>query len=399
MEIKKLLSFSLLKYLELAVSAISSLILAHKVGPQGMAAISPLLLYITYSGFFSLGGPSVYLKEKSKGEFSNRGKVLLNVLLAAIFTTLCYFIIFGWSYIFVPFISMAVFVRSYLIANFRIKDKIFVINIACISSALSTLLLVILLVNNVDEYIMSVFLGHVIAIIIYLNFDKSVLQRFIVTIKDKIDINDWHSFLKLGLKLNIVAFLTLFLMSTDRLIVLNLGLNSDAIGTFQLSDMIAGLFYLLITNVMFFFYPSWIRRIQRDSVFRNKYLKISCVLPFLLISLFPIAYFASCFIFPYLFPEFVDLSFYLMISMLMKTCVIGFSIQNVVYISNNSEGELIKRYVSMLVFYLLGVAINYFLYLKLDFLFEWFLIINAVFLLIIVSVYNYVCYKRINFKF
>ncbi|WP_305463968.1 hypothetical protein [Photobacterium leiognathi] len=80
-----------------------------------------------------------------------------------------------------------------------------------------------------------------------------------------------------------------------------------------------------------------------DINFRKKYIKFVKIFSVSFIIILPLIYYVSSFAFPYIFPGYMDLNIYFTLSVAVKLSVLGVSLLNVIYISDNNEMDLIKK--------------------------------------------------------
>tara|TARA_B110000211_G_scaffold206965_1_gene242426 strand:- start:6091 stop:7284 length:1194 start_codon:yes stop_codon:yes gene_type:complete len=383
------LKFSFFKYVEFFLLGFTNLILANKLGVGLMSGLMPLLLFITYSSFFSLGGPQAYIKQSSINKFKTNKHLIINYIISVLICLLVFLFFFKVNQYYVFFTALAVLLRSYFIAMCRIKGDIGTINIACLMSSTFIFSAVCLYVDTIETYFLILFTGHLIAIFIYIRNEESLLKRIKVGLSTSLNIKSWLIFIQLGIKLNTLGLLSIFLLSSDRLLMLFVSDNSSVLGTFQLADMMSMLFYLLIVNIHFYFYPKLLRLLKDDKVLIKRYFNWITVISLTSIILCPLAFFLGDYLFPILFPSYKNLELYIFLSLLMKIGVLSLTMQNVVYIAQGKESRLIKIHFIIAAFIISFSLFFNFLYKKYN-LADFFIPLSLSIILILISlVFNY----------
>lgn len=204
-----------------------------------MGKAIPVLLYITYSSYLSLGVNQVIIKKYE--EFCEKEKSLefLNVNLQYHFLISIITIILAYIFIDVKFafltglISAATILRSYFMAYFRVKNEIYRLNKNNLIFSILLLLSVFILVENWFDYLFYWAVSLWISVFIYL-FDARkllivLLQKHIFSI----NLNQTTFILKQGIRLALLGLITTFLLTFDRIIISNTDLSLEAKGTYQ----------------------------------------------------------------------------------------------------------------------------------------------------------------------
>ncbi|WP_305463969.1 hypothetical protein [Photobacterium leiognathi] len=250
--------YSTLKYVEMFILAIVNILLARKIGPAEMGYGMSFLLFVTYSNYFNLGGPQVYLKMKAIGNRVDYNIISKNIILALLFSLFIPLILFDNidDSIFIGLVSITVLLRSYYLSRCRLKENLKAINIINIFGSFSLLLLFFLFVNNFTDYIKMWFVSNLLVLIIYVFYEVEFTRKLINGVFFKVNFDDLMFFYGVGIKLSLIGLVTTLFLSMDRLMISMLDNDQKTLGVYQLSDTMSMLFYVFITNVQFYFTQS-----------------------------------------------------------------------------------------------------------------------------------------------
>ncbi|MEZ9713365.1 hypothetical protein AB4267_10840 [Vibrio cyclitrophicus] len=339
--------FSLFKYLELIILALVNVLLAAKLGPKEVGYGMPFLLFVTYSNYFNFGGPQAYLKKCSVGNFDNCSLLSKNIVIASFLSAFSAYFIFDVvkDAFLVGLVSITVLIRSYYLARCRVVENLRTINFISIIGSLSLLFLFFLFVNNFSDYLLAWAISNSIVLAFYYLNEKKFTHNLCLGLFSSFRLDEVKSFYSLGIKLSLIGLLSTLLLSMDRLVITLISFDKSDMGAYQFSDTMSMLFYVFITNIHFFFYPKLIKKISHCELFRERYLKFTRFIVFIVpIQLF-ICYYLGSFVFPLLFPNYNDLQLYVSLSVAIKLVVLSITLSNVVYVALNREYELIMNLV------------------------------------------------------
>ena len=355
--------FTVLKYFELAVSAITTFFVAKKIGPTELGHSITVLLYITYSNYLSLGLNQALMKNISK--FSTELQIkefitanLQYILLACCLNiTICYFVINEPFMFFTILISCGVLLRGFFSSYFRSIYKIRVLNINNTLFSISLLGLVFLYVNTWYEYMVYWAISIWGCLLLYFVSDYIFFIQIVKGSFKKISIEQLKFNLSEGVKLAITGIITTFLLTTDRIVISHKDYPIEVKGTYQLADYFGTSFYMFVTTIFFYYYPKWIEKIRNDTSFRKKmmeYVKKTMYLP----PLFALIFFLIAKLSVYLFfHDYNELEYMVIGSVLLKSFVIINSLFSIYFIGIDKENEYIKQtFPACVLFLCLGVS-------------------------------------------
>ncbi|GAK99708.1 membrane protein [Nonlabens ulvanivorans] len=347
--------FSGLKYLEIIITALTTFFLAEMIGPTEMGKAIPVLLYITYSSYLSLGVNQVIIKKYE--EFCEKEKSLefLNVNLQYHFLISIITIILAYIFIDVKFafltglISAATILRSYFMAYFRVKNEIYRLNKNNLIFSILLLLSVFILVENWFDYLFYWAVSLWISVFIYL-FDARkllivLLQKHIFSI----NLNQTTFILKQGIRLALLGLITTFLLTFDRIIISNTDLSLEAKGTYQLADYFGKAFYMICTTILFYYYPKLLNALRKDYDFMLKYIRFIkygtiAILPISILSMITINLIQN-----FYFKTYIDLEWYVSYNLILKMIVLLSSLIATIYIAMDSEYLFAKTNVYLMI--------------------------------------------------
>ena len=366
-ENKGVIVFSVLKYFELAVSAFTTFFVAKKIGPVELGYSIPVLLYITYSSYLSLGLNQALLKNRSRftNDFQIKEFITANLqyLLFACFINIliCITVIDKPYSLFTGLISCGLLIRGFFSSYFRSIYRVGVLNINNTLFSIMLLVLVFLYVNTWYQYVLFWSISIWVCVFLYFISDYKYLLIIIKNIFGRISKEQLIFNLSEGIKLAITGFITTFLLTADRVIINHKDYPIEVKGTYQLADYFGVSFYMFVTTIFFYFYPKWIERIRNEMLFRKKMIEYvgnsMYIVPLFAIFFFFIAKAAEIFV----FSEYKGLEYMVVCSVLLKSYVIINSIFSTYFVGIDQEKEYIKLTIPIcVIFACLGV----FFYLK-----------------------------------
>lgn len=346
---KGVIWFSLLKYVEIGVTAATTFFLAKKLGPREMGYAIPVLLYITYSNYLTLGVNQILIKNFSrfKDETAKIERFItinlqflmavgvVNILLAFLFLDLKYALL-------ASFISMATFLRGFFSSYYRATYRIKVLNKNNIIFSVFLFSFVSIFVTTLQGYLFYWTICLSGALVLYFLDSRMFFVKIFRNITNLHPKKEILFNLKEGAKLAISGLLITILLTSDRFIINKMNIPIEIKGSYQLADYVGTAFYMLFTTVFFYFFPRWIERIRTDLFFRKKFIKLIRIslisIPFCLI----ISYYVSKLIADIFFHEYRQLEQTIMLSIYLKTSVIYLNLCSLYYIGIDRETYFIK---------------------------------------------------------
>jgi O-antigen/teichoic acid export membrane protein len=368
---KGVIVFSGLKYLEIVITALTTFFLAQMIGPFEMGKAIPVLLYITYSTYLSLGVNQVIIKNYSEFEVVDNADVFLNINLQ--YHVLISLITIALAFLFIQYefallagaISAATIMRSYFMAYFRVIDKIFILNRNNLIFSILLLTSVFTLVETWFDYLLWWAISIWISVIIYIFDSRALLKQLIYKyFFSKLDFDQIGFIIKQGVRLALLGATTTFLLTFDRIIISNTDLPLDVMGTYQLADYFGKAFYMIATTVLFYYYPVILKRLKTEIPFRKKYLKMIIRLMILIVPIILIFMILVKCIKIFYFKEYPNLEWFVSFNLLLKMIVFISSLLAAVFIALNKEYSFLRTNIPIVIGVLLTIGYSVFLNLK-----------------------------------
>lgn len=367
---KGALKFSFLKFLEIGITALTTLIVARKVGPREMGLSVEILLYITYANYLSLGLNQVVIKNYSRikliGDLAVRNFLTINIqyllLISVLNFLISYFILDYSFFVLTAIISSSVLIRSFATSYFRVVYRIGILNKNNLIYASILLFLTLFFVNRWKDYMIVWSVASVISLSLYFIDGRKVFIPILKNISYIAPKKEFIFNFSEGIKLAITGVITTLLLTSDRIIVAQKDISLELKGIYQLSDYISMAIYMVITTVLFYYYPFLIQSIRENAEFRiNLYNKIRntlYILPVLLFGIFLLSKIASI----VFFDEYTGLEYYATASSFMKIIVVLLSMLSMFYIGLDKEMQYIKSLIPLMILYglviIVSIAIN-----------------------------------------
>ncbi len=352
------IAFTSLKYLEILITSGTAFFLARKIGSTEMGKAVPLLLYITYSNYLTLGIHQVVLKNYSRLKSDESRKKLLGIntqyvlLIMLLNFAIGSFFIEKTYLLPIVFISNGIILRSLYSSYFRSVNKILILNKNNLIFSILLFSSVLVIVSDLFEYVLYWSIAIWISLLFYINdgfyfFKRIYKDLFKIPRKEDVKFN-----LTEGIKLSIIGFINTILLTSDRLILNRLDFELSEKGVYQLADYFGMAIYMLFTTVFFYFYPKLISRIRQDKKFQQLIIKRLKITVFIVIPLFIVFfYFAVLLLKVLFFPEFKQLEIYASFNVLNKLLIIVFSIVGTIYISLDKEQLYMKSLIGFIAIY------------------------------------------------
>jgi O-antigen/teichoic acid export membrane protein len=357
---KGVIKFSILKFLEIGITALTTLIVARKVGPREMGLSVEILLYITYANYLSLGLNQVIIKNYSRinqnGENDVKNFLTINmqylILISIVNFVISYFVLGKPFFVFAAIISSSSLLRGFATSYFRVIFKISILNKNNLIYSFFLLLLTLFFVKTWYEYMLVWSISSIISISLYFLDGKKVFSSIMKNLmyipsKENIIFN-----FSQGIKLAITSIITTFLLSSDRIVLTQREVPLELKGTYQLSDYISMAVYMVFTTVLFYYYPQLIQRIRENEKFRIVFYRKLQKSLFLLPLFLGIIFIFSRILATLFFDKYFGLEYYVTASSLMKINVVLISILSIFYIGLDKEIMFIKSLIPLMILYI-----------------------------------------------
>jgi len=355
--------FTFLKYIEIAITSLITLIVAKEIGPLEMGKAIPVLLFVTYSNYLALGVNQALVKNYSR--MKNRLEVLnfitINfqyLLLICVLTFVsAYFLLIQKYFFFSALISAGVLFKGFFMAYFRSINRIFVLNKNNIIFSLLFLLSVLIFVKNWYDYIICWAICLWISNFIYFLDSKVFFLIIIKNIKSiPAKINILFN-LKQGLKLATFGVISTILLTSDRIIVNKLDVSLELKGSYQLADYVSMGFFMLITTISFYYTPVWISKIRVSASFRKLFYKRFSMSLLFFPALIGVIYLFSRIFVDLFFPEYDNLIIFIVLSSILKILVSFISLSSIIFMGLDKEIDFIKSMVPIVVLYVISILL------------------------------------------
>ncbi|WP_143095902.1 MATE family efflux transporter [Pedobacter insulae] len=348
---KNSLIFSLLRYLEYGLVAFSYIIVAKKVGPAEYSKTIPGFLFITYSQYLMLGLNQALIKAYSTEDNEEIRRVYMRNTLYYIFLVSILVVLAGIAllpsemFVYISLISVMIYFRGVFQTLLRLEDKILGINISNLAFSLTYFVLVFFYTDSIPYFFAAWLISLVFA-----NFFNA-FQAFPIINRLGISFNlsnirDLRNTIlpqiKSGVKMTLIGLITTFFLTYDRFILNHFSTDHILKGNYQLADNIAGALYLLLTTILFYYYPIILNKGSKSAEFRVKVVKYGSV-GVVLVSLAIIAigpFFISMLV--HFFPSYENISEFLIWQAVLKINILGLGIGSIISITSNKEFFFIK---------------------------------------------------------
>lgn len=339
--------FSLFKYLEIVVTAVTTFLVAKKIGPKEMGLSIPVLLYITYANYLSLGVNQVVTKNlsKFKNEVKIRNFITINfqyIMIVSLLNLIFVFFFLDHRYaLFAGLVSVFSILRGFFSSYYRAIYRVKVLNKNNLIFSIALLSSVFLFVDSIYDYLFYWAICLAGTLLLYTLDGWSFFTRifrnlFFLSSRKEILYN-----LKEGSKLAIAGLSTTILLTSDRFLVNKINIPLEMKGSYQLADYVGTALYMCITTIVFYFYPKWIENIRNNEIFRRKFvrfIKLSLIgIPFFFFFVF----FGSKIINSIFFSEYLRLDEFVIFTVYIKTAVIYLSLTSLYYTALDSEAKYI----------------------------------------------------------
>jgi O-antigen/teichoic acid export membrane protein len=359
--------FSGLKYLEILITAVTTFYMAQKIGAVEMGKAIPVLLYITYSSYLSLGVNQVVIKNfsKLKKESIKFNFLKINLQFILVVSILgffgAYLFVASDFFLFTGLICTATLMKSYYISYFRVCNKIWVLNKNNIVFSLTLLLFTVFMVDSWLDYLMFWALSLWISLFLYLYDARSLVLKVMFSFFKPIKWTLLTDVLTDGLKLAFLGGISTVFLTLDRVLISNSDINLTLKGSYQLADYFGMAVYMILTTVIFYYYPNLIKKLREQSYFR-KYFQSKILLFFL--SVFPFSLLIGLLVWIlqfYAFQGYINLPFFVFLNVAIKLLIIAASLYSILYISVDRESSFIKSSIPALTIAAILILISLFI--------------------------------------
>lgn len=359
-----LLSFTITKYYEIFSLALTLFLLANKIGPIEMGVAMPVLLFLTYSNYLNIGAAQIVLKYQPRtiecDEQENLNIIAIRIFffssIAALF--LAFFFISIEFLILTSLIASTVYFKSYCLAVYRVKSSYSAIKISNLVSPTFLLFMVAINADDFGDYLRYLLISNVISIIIFLLNDNSILVC-LVKITKKINRHKTIYYIKSGVKISLVSILITMMLTLDKIYLQLTGSVTLELGVYQLSDNIATAVYMIITTIIYYFYPILLRKIAKDHQFEFIYCKFVLLSSLSLPVVFFISKILSDFLAPILFPDFLGLNSIVPNLIILKISIVYLSFTTTLLIAKSKEYRSIILQIVVIIITAISLLIAY----------------------------------------
>lgn len=271
-KIERILKYSLIKYIALAIGFIKGIVNARFLGPELVGVLGNLLLILSYCLYANLGVlnamNSEYVlyndKEPKKAKAVIQTSFTFLVLLSLIFISMSLMSLIileeeSRIYFFLVFV-VAIFeqFRSFYINYARLVDNYRLINIIELIYNLGALVIIFILIKSLK--IAGVLISMLICgVIIYI-----VARRILGKIKLKINQTIFKELIIVGIPLLIYNLGFYILTTIDRWIIIK-NLDYTQLGYYTFASQIVSATLVFINSMLFLYYPKAIKKYNESN--------------------------------------------------------------------------------------------------------------------------------------
>lgn len=371
---KGVIIFSLLKYIEIIVTAFTTFFLAKKLGPHELGHALPILLYITYANYLALGLNQTVTKNLSRVEKVKKVSfVTINMqyllVISVVNFCLAYLFLDNKYAFFAALISILTIFRGFFSSYFRAINRITVLNVNNIIFSSVLFSLVFLYVSSLCTYLYVWSILLMFSVFSYALFDVAFFKRVLRNLLSTPNRKDLLFNFTEGIKLALTGVVTTIFLTFDRFIINKLDIPLEIKGSYQLADYVGMAIYMVATTIIFYFYPRWISLIREDESFSQYYLKRCTIILLLAPIIIAVVYIVGQVFIPLFFPEYPNLLWIVLCVVYSKLSIVSLSFISLYYIGKDQENNYLRR-----TFYAVGLILifavwgsivkyeNYFLY-------------------------------------
>ncbi len=353
-------SFTLIKYIEVVFTALSTFILAKKIGPNQMGIGLPVFLYITYANYLSLGLNQVVLKNYSRINHSEKNEFIrfnfqYYLIISLVNVSLSFKLLDTKFALISSLISNSLLFRSFFTSYFRSIDKVYVLSINNFLYSALILFLVIIFVNDLISYLFVWLMISVFVLLLYYAYDIKFFNEIFKSIHIFPSVKTLKFNITEGVKLALSSIISTIYLTSDRFIVNKIDIDIEFKGSLQLSDYFGTAIYILITTIIFYFYPKLIAKVRESSEFRNKLLSYISYTPFYIIIILVFSYIFLYYTIPIFFAEYPNLLILVISQLFTKLMVISIGFLSLYFIGMDDEKRfLIINIIPLLILIFMG---------------------------------------------
>lgn len=349
---KKILFFSLFKYIEYAINAFLFFSIAQKVTPFDYGNASSSFLLISYSGFIVLGVNQVLVKRFSVQDDNEERKhlIIYTFIYNAIFSMVLFcsiMLLFNKDYSFyIALLCSSKLITECVVSVFRVTHQIKIINFLYIHQATLFFFFYLMFVHQMDDFFqfwaISSFFGALVSTVMFLrqNFFKDFLfKRFFLFWKQKNRI-----FLNEGVLFTAISLIAVIYVSVDRFWYINVYKFEDTVlGTVQLADSISNLITLGISSILFIVTPNILKTLsamdlnERILYIKKSYIWLSFLLLIIIIISVPLSVIVSRF-----YAQYSNITYPFLMAIIIKFLNLALFVPSMFYIVINKERSFIK---------------------------------------------------------
>lgn len=345
---KSVIWFSLLKYLEIGITAATTFMVAKKIGPSQMGKSIPVLLFVTYTSYLAVGINQVIVKNYSR--FTDKQMIFdfvkINfqyfIIISLITALIAYVVIDPAFFISAALIGAASLLRTFFMSYYRATDKVWILNKNNLIFSALLFLFTLFCVNTLNDYFKYWSIAYWVAVVFYFIDGRT----FFITIIKKIHLlptkEDFIYNIKEGAKLASAGFIATILLTADRFVINKLNIDVKIKGSYQLADYAAMAYYLVVTTVIFYFYPKLIAKLRDNVAYRTTYINLLKLILKFVPLLFVIIFLLGKVVALLIFPEYAYLEYFIILSVSMKTGVALLTALSMYYIALDKEIVYIK---------------------------------------------------------
>lgn len=355
--LKNLAKYSLAKYIELGSVAIILLHFANIVGPDIYGETATSLLIVTYSSFFVLGINGAYVKYYSKE--NNRSVRILyssfnfyyNTFMSVILLGLIlFFLKYEYAYLIAIISALNIIkgsIQSILRACLKINhlsllNLLFGISFSCIYiyMYMSSLKYDNLILFTSWAYSLSLTIVFGLCAILKLKLLYRASRKRLICFLYK----GSNKIVKSGFKIALLTLASISILTSDRIVMINYGIEKHIVGLYQYADNISNVFYLAMSTFLYLLTPIYINKLHNNEIgikqFMHKFLRYA-FMGFITVILFCII---AYYFIVYVTPVYTDAFLTILLLSLVKYFVIVMFIPNTIFFLKDCEKDMLKIY-------------------------------------------------------
>lgn len=344
--------FVILRYIEILIIAYITFAFARKVTPFEYGKASKYFITITYSAFAALGINQVLLKWHSTTK-SSEYKIYLETYsffynsIVAVFVFIILFNFLEGDKSLLFFISMicSLKILQECFNNiYRVKKRWLLININSLVFSiifLTTFHFYVFDTHTYFKFWMSSLLVSVSISMIYfiIKRDYSNLKSgFLDYLRNNI-----FNLLKDGVKLALIVFVTPWLTSIDRIVIINFtSISNNILGSLQLADNISSAVTMGFSAIIYIYSPNIISKIHNNEIEISVIYKYATIIVSIMLMCLLIFYYPLKMVINYFYNSYVYLLTPLIFMFISKIFLLLLTVPNLICISLSKEIMYLK---------------------------------------------------------